>query len=66
MELENIILSELAKLRKLKVACFLSCVEYRPNTNTSSIVRNRPHMREGEQKKKVKKLNVVDVLHIQE
>jgi hypothetical protein len=37
MELENIIFSEVTKFRKSKVPCFLSYVEYRPNTNTSVI-----------------------------
>jgi hypothetical protein len=32
MELENIILSEV-RFRKTKPICFLSYVEYRPNTN---------------------------------
>jgi hypothetical protein len=46
MELENIILSEVARFRKLKAACFLSYVEYRPNTNTSNILKSRLHHRE--------------------
>jgi hypothetical protein len=29
---------QLARFRKLKVACFLSYVEYRSNTNTSNII----------------------------
>jgi hypothetical protein len=41
MELENIILSEVASFRKPKAAYFLSYVEYRPNTNTSNIMKNR-------------------------
>jgi hypothetical protein len=41
MELENIILSELSQVRRPKAACFLSYVEYIPNTNTSSIMKNR-------------------------
>jgi hypothetical protein len=44
MELENI-LSEVSRFRKPKVACFLSCVEYRPNRNTSSIMKNRSYKR---------------------
>jgi hypothetical protein len=45
-------------------------VEYRPNTNISNIktghTKGRSHMREGGQKKEVKKVNIVDVLPIQE
>jgi hypothetical protein len=37
MELENIILSEVSQFRKLKSTCFLSYVEYRPNTNLSNV-----------------------------
>jgi hypothetical protein len=43
MELENIILSELAKFRKLKATYFLSYAEHRPNTNASNIMKNRSH-----------------------
>jgi hypothetical protein len=35
MELENIIVSEVTRFRRPKAACFLSYVEYRPNTNTA-------------------------------
>jgi hypothetical protein len=42
MELENIILSEVCQVQKVKTACFLSDVEYSPNTNTSNI-KNRSH-----------------------
>jgi hypothetical protein len=35
MVLENIILSEVSQVQKAKPACFLSYVEYRPNTNTA-------------------------------
>jgi hypothetical protein len=35
IELGNIILSEVGQVRK--AACFLSYVEYKPNTNTSNI-----------------------------
>jgi hypothetical protein len=35
MELENIILSEISQIKKAKAKCFLSYVEYRPNTNTA-------------------------------
>jgi hypothetical protein len=38
MELENIILSEVSQVQKAKAACYLSYVEYRPNTNTAAIV----------------------------
>jgi hypothetical protein len=41
MELENIILSGDVHSRKSKAAFFLSYVEYRPNANTSSIMKNR-------------------------
>jgi hypothetical protein len=33
MEVENIILSKVSQVHKAKAACFLSHVEYRPNTN---------------------------------
>jgi hypothetical protein len=33
IELENIILSEVSQVQKAKSLCFLSYVEYRPNTN---------------------------------
>jgi hypothetical protein len=33
MELENIILAKLIRLRKPKISCFPSYVDYRPNTN---------------------------------
>jgi hypothetical protein len=35
MELENIILSEVSQIGKPKAACFLSYVDYRPNTNAA-------------------------------
>jgi hypothetical protein len=35
MELENIILSELARFRRLKASCFLSYLEYRSNINVA-------------------------------
>jgi hypothetical protein len=41
MELENIVLSEVTRLRKRKAACFLSYVEYRPNTIISNIMKNK-------------------------
>jgi hypothetical protein len=47
-------------------------VEYRNNTNTSNIIKKsghakgRPYTREGQYKKEVKKVNIVDVLPIQE
>jgi hypothetical protein len=34
MELDNIILSEVSRFRRLKATCFFSCMKYRPNTNT--------------------------------
>jgi hypothetical protein len=33
MEQNNIILSEVSQVQEAKAACFLSYVEYRPNTN---------------------------------
>jgi hypothetical protein len=33
-----------AKLRKPRAAFFLSYVEYKPNTNTSNIMKNRSHL----------------------
>jgi hypothetical protein len=35
IELENIILSEVSQVQKAKSQCFLSYVEYRPNTNAA-------------------------------
>jgi hypothetical protein len=35
MELKNIILREVSQVQKAKAASFLSCVDYRPNTNTA-------------------------------
>jgi hypothetical protein len=62
MELRNIILMKLARLRKLKAACFLSYVEYRPNMNTSSILKNeRGRVKEGSSE-----VSAIDVLPIQE
>jgi hypothetical protein len=51
MELENIILSEVSQDQKAKVTCFLSYVEYRPNTNASVLwnighIKGRSHRRE--------------------
>jgi hypothetical protein len=40
MEPENIILSEVSQVQKAK-AYFSSYVEYRPNTNTSNVLKNR-------------------------
>jgi hypothetical protein len=37
MELENIILSEVIQAQRLKAACFLSCVEYRPKTYPATL-----------------------------
>jgi hypothetical protein len=42
MKLENIILSEISLVQKAKnPRVFSSYVEYRPNTNTSNIMKNR-------------------------
>jgi hypothetical protein len=41
IELENIILSEVSQVQKAKSTCFLSYMEYRPNKNTSNIMKNR-------------------------
>jgi hypothetical protein len=38
MELENIILSEVARFRKPKATCFLSYMDYRPTINISNII----------------------------
>jgi hypothetical protein len=51
MQLTNIILSKV-RFRRPKVACFLSYVEYRPNTNTAILQetdhgKKRSHTREG-------------------
>jgi hypothetical protein len=43
IELENIILNEISQVQKAKRPRFLSYVEYRPNTKTSSIMKNRSH-----------------------
>jgi hypothetical protein len=37
---------KLVRFRKLKAEYFLSYVEYRLNTNTSNIMKNRPCQRE--------------------
>jgi hypothetical protein len=42
MERENSVLSELAGFTNPKAACFLSFAEYRPNTNASNVMKNRP------------------------
>jgi hypothetical protein len=51
MELENIILSEVSQVQKAKGCMFFSHVEYRPNKNTSDIMKNslssRSHMKGG-------------------
>jgi hypothetical protein len=41
MEMEKIILSEVSQVQKPKGACFLSCMEYSPNINTSNIMKNK-------------------------
>jgi hypothetical protein len=41
VELENIIFSEVTRFRKPKAAYFLSYVEYRANSNTSSITKKK-------------------------
>jgi hypothetical protein len=35
VKLENIVFSEVSRFRRLKAACFLSYVEYRPDTNAA-------------------------------
>jgi hypothetical protein len=35
MELENIFLNEVMQMQRSKITCFVSHVEYRPNTNTA-------------------------------
>jgi hypothetical protein len=41
MELENIILSEVSQVQKAKGHMFSLHVQYRPNINTSNIMKNR-------------------------
>jgi hypothetical protein len=53
------------------VACFLSYIEYRHNANTGNIMKNRSCLGEvtyerGGQKSGVKKVDMIDVLPIQE
>jgi hypothetical protein len=43
IELENIVLVKLARSRKSKATCFLSYVEYKHNTNTNNIMKNKTH-----------------------
>jgi hypothetical protein len=63
---------KLARFRRLKAICFLSYVEYRPNTYIAILqkighTKGRSHMRgERAKKKEVKKVNILDVLSIQE
>jgi hypothetical protein len=62
---------KLARFRKPKATCFLSYVEYRPKTNASNIMKTghtkgRSPMREEQQKKEVKKMNMVDILFLPE
>jgi hypothetical protein len=70
MELENIILSEVSLIQKAKSRTF-SLMEYRPDINTAILretgqTEGRSHVRGVVLKKEVKKVNVVDVLSIQE
>jgi hypothetical protein len=37
---------KLTRFRKPKAICFLSFVEYRPNTNTSNIMKNKSCLEE--------------------
>jgi hypothetical protein len=60
---------KLARFRKLKAVCFLSCVDYRPNAR--HIMINRACQVEvtyerRRENKEVKKVNMVDVFSIQE
>jgi hypothetical protein len=41
IELANINLSEVSQVQEAKATCFLSYVQYRPNTNTTHIMKNR-------------------------
>jgi hypothetical protein len=41
--LKKVVIVKIARFRKLKASCFLSYVEYRLNTNTSNIMKNRSH-----------------------
>jgi hypothetical protein len=71
MELENIILSEVSQAQKAKIVCSPSYVDYRPKTN-AVILWDTGHTK-GRlcnvgigQGKETKKLNVVDMLIVQE
>jgi hypothetical protein len=71
MALENIILSEVSQAQKEKATCFLSYVECRPNANTVILWKTghgngKLHIRGGGEMKEVKKVNMVDVLSMQE
>jgi hypothetical protein len=62
---------KLARCRRPKVACFLSYVEYKSNTNTSILwdtghTKGRPHLKGIGQGKETKNLNVFYVLTVQE
>jgi hypothetical protein len=56
---------KLARFRRPKAACFLSYVEYRPNTNTA-VLWKIGHAKGKTQEGSYKKVNIVDVLSIQE
>jgi hypothetical protein len=43
VELENIILNEVIQVQKAKGCMFSLICEYRPNTNTNNIMKNRSH-----------------------
>jgi hypothetical protein len=68
MELENIILSKV-RLRRTKITCSPSYVDYRPKTN-AVILLNKGHTLRGDctggigQGKEIKTLKVVDVLTV--
>jgi hypothetical protein len=70
MELENIILSEV-RLRRPKVTCSPSYVDYRPKTKAVILLdmvhaQDRLHIGRIGKGKETKNLNVVDVLTVQE
>jgi hypothetical protein len=72
MELENIILSEVTQVQKVRGHMFfLLFMKYGPNINTSNHTKNIPCYRKvtnvrGWVKERLKKVNMVDLLPIKE
>jgi hypothetical protein len=56
MEVENIILSEVIRFRRLKITCSPSSVDYRPKTDVGD------HKGGIGKEKEIKNLNVIDML----